>query len=245
MSDSDTSSDDLAAELTRFEISSSGQQDETFLSPTSGSFVSSASDEGIPAKSALSKPTKKLNEYLISKGVSPVNQPWMEWDKASYSTKLRYTKRAVEIVSSVLQTLCPKDAGNLWQTIVASPEMHKALDLDELPQTSKDYIQALAEAYDKAHGWETRRQILSIMSGVANYYKAISSFLPGLTRYRYTLANLHRLQYGIGAPVKSLPSRRVRVDQEQLDHFLLFITSPHLDRNPWSSHLASWLKYQM
>ena len=121
----------------------------------------------------------------------------------------------------------PNDAGSLWKAIVTSPDMNKALELDELPQIAKDYLQALAEAYDKANGWETRRQILSIMSGVASY-KDISSFLHGLTRYRYTLANLHRLQHGPGAPLTHQPSPRIRVDQRQLDHFLSFITSPHL-----------------
>ena len=150
-----------------------------------------------------------------------------EWDKARDSTKLRYTKRIVQIVSSVLHTLIPNDPGSLWQALVSSPAMNKALQLDELPQTSKDYLQALAEAYDKALGWETRRHILSIMSGVASY-KAISSFIPGLTRYRYTLANLHRLQYGRGAPLTHQPLPRIRVDRLQLDHFLSFITSPHL-----------------
>ena len=47
-------------------------------------------------------------------------------------------------------------------------------------------------------------------------------------RYRFTLANLHRLQYGRGAVVTYQPSPRIRVDRQQLDHFLSFVTSPHL-----------------
>ena len=151
----------------------------------------------------------------------------MEWDKASDSTKQRYTKRTVEIVSSVLHTLSPNDPGSLWQAIVSSPAMNKALELDELTKMAKDYLQALTEAYNHAQSWDTRRQILSIMSGVASF-KDISDFIPGLTRYRFTLANLHRLQYGRGAPVTHQPSPRIRVDRQQLDHFLSFITSPHL-----------------
>ena len=151
----------------------------------------------------------------------------MEWDKVSDSTKRRYTKRTVEIVSSVLHTLSPNDPGSLWQAIVSSPAMNKALELVDFPKTTKDYLQALTEAYNQAHGWDTRRQILSIMSGVASF-KAASCFIPGLTRYRFTLANLHRLQYGRGAPVPHQPSPRIRANQQQLDHFLSFITSPYL-----------------
>ncbi|KAK3730448.1 hypothetical protein QZH41_012642, partial [Actinostola sp. cb2023] len=88
-------------------------------------------------------------------------------------------------------------------------------------------LQALAEAYSHADSWETRRQILSIMSGIASF-KAIAFYIPGLTSYRYSLANLHRLQYGCGAPLEHIPTLRLRVDRWQLDHFLSFITSPHL-----------------
>ena len=61
----------------------------------------------------------------------------------------------VEIVSSVLHTLSPNDPGSLWQTIVSSPAMNKVLELDDLPQTAKGYRQALTEAYNQAHGWDT------------------------------------------------------------------------------------------
>lgn len=226
--DSDVSSDGLTTKLKTLEISTTRRDDETFLSPDTGSIVSSTSDEAQAAKpAATSVPREKLNEFLLSTNIPPVTQPFMEWDKAGERTKQRYTKRTVEIVSSVLRTLSPKDAGALWLAIASSPAMNKALELDDLPPSSKEYLQALAEAYDNADGWETRRQILSIMSSVASY-KAISSFIPGLTRYRYTLANLHRLQYGRGAPLTHQPSPRIRVDPRQLDHFLSFITSPHL-----------------
>ena len=227
--DSDVSSEGLETKLRSLEISSRRRDDETFLSPDTGSLVSSTSDEAPAAMPATSHPvhSKKLNEYLVSTNIAPITQPWMEWDKVSDRTKRRYTKRTVEIVSSVLHTLSPNDPGSLWQAIVSSPAMNKALELDDLPQTAKDYLRALTEAYNQAHGWDTRRQILSIMSGVASF-KAVSGFIPGLTRYRFTLANLHRLQYGCGAPVKHQPSPRIRVDRQQLDHFLAFITSPHL-----------------
>ena len=225
--DSDASSNGLETKLRSVEISSSRRDDETFLSPDTGSLVSSTSDEAPASKPATSQSvhSKKLNEYLVSANIAPITQPWMEWDKASDSTKQRYTKRTVEIVSSVLHTLSPNDPGSLWQAIVSSPAMNKALELDELPKMAKDYLQALTEAYNHAHSWDTRRQILSIMSGVASF-KVISGFIPGLTRYRFTLANLHRLQYGRGAPVTHQPSPRIRVDRQQLDHFLSFITSP-------------------
>ena len=101
----------------------------------------------------------------------------------------------------------------------------------ESVQLSSDnsYLEALAEAYMNAAGWDTRRQVLSIMTGVASY-REISRHIPGLTQYRYTMANLHRLQYGRAAPVpvhiRHVP--RLQIDKRQLDHFLTYITSPHI-----------------
>ena len=66
-----------------------------------------------------------------------------------------------------------------------------------------------------------------MMSGVSNY-NDISRFIPGLSRYRFTIANLHRLQHGSGASVTPQPSSKIRVVPRQLDHFLCYITSPHL-----------------
>lgn len=91
------------------------------------------------------------------------------------------------------------------------------------------YLEALAEAYKNAAGWHTCRQVLSIMTGVASY-REISRHIPGLTQYRYTMANLHRLQYCRAAPVpvhvRHVP--RLQIDKGQLDHFLTYITSPHI-----------------
>ena len=202
------SSDDLATELKRLEISSRGRDDETFLSPDTASLISSTSDE---APTTMQEPRKKLNEYLVSKNIPPITEPWMEWDNAGESTEKRYTKRTVEIFSSVLQDLTPNYAGSLWQAVVSSPAMNKAFKLDELSQTSKNYLQTLAEAYGKAQGWETRRQILSMMVSSVASFNDISRFIPGLTRYCYSLANLDRLQYGSGAPTTHHPSPRIEV----------------------------------
>ena len=78
-----------------------------------------------------------------------------------------------------------------------------------------------------ASSWDTRRQILSIMAGVASY-NAACEFIPGLSSYGSTVASLHRLQHGPGAPVPVEQSTHLHATRDQLDHFLEFITSPHL-----------------
>ena len=93
--------------------------------------------------------------------------------------------------------------------------------------SERAYLQAMAEPYSNSSSWDTRRQVLSVMAGVASF-GTISEFIPGLTQYRYTMANLHRMQYGRGAPVPLQRTARIKIDLQQLDHFLGFITSPHL-----------------
>lgn len=103
----------------------------------------------------------------------------------------------MEIVTVVLKTISQDSAGDLWHSLISSSAVNKGLGLDELPQTEKLYLEALAKAYNNALSWDTQRLVLSIMSGVASY-NVISMYIPGLTKYRYTVAYLHRLQFGRG-----------------------------------------------
>lgn len=159
--------------------------------------------------------------------VEPLGKPWVTWGEASERTRLRQTNRAIEIVSTVMKTVSPDNAGILWQRLASSKGMNQALGVDELPRSEQVYLEALAEAYNNAVSWDTRRQVLSVMAGVGSF-SHISRYIPGLTRYRFTVANLHGLQFGRGAQLPQRPTTRIRVDLSQLDHFLGFITSPHL-----------------
>lgn len=156
-----------------------------------------------------------------------LQKKWLNFPSCSETTKRRYTKRSSDIVAAVLKTISPENAGYIWQAMTSSASMNKLLDIEDISQTDHRYLEALEEAYCNANSWDTRRQILSVMTGVAGY-KVIASFIQGLTKYRYTVANLHHLQFGRGAPVPFQQSTRIRVDLKQLDHFLFFITSPHL-----------------
>ena len=131
-SDSDVSSEDLVTELSRLAI-----DDETFLSPDTQSIASSTSEETQAVKATSVVPREKLNEYLLSDGITPIAQPWLEREQLTDRTKQRYIKRTAEIVSSVLLTISPTDAGSLWQAIVSSFAMKKALGLEELSQDIK------------------------------------------------------------------------------------------------------------
>ena len=59
-------------------------------------------------------------------------------------------------------------------------------------------------------------------------FETLQNWLPGLTRYRFKIARLHRILHGRGSVVSTVSSRRMYVSPKQLDHFLDFITSAHI-----------------
>lgn len=200
--------------------------EESFVpSPETMSTASSSLENGM---TGFELQRSKLNAFLEECQIQALGKPWLEWAEASERTRQRYVHRASEIISSVLKVVYPDDPGSLWTELQASTTISKMLGDEAVCHPSdRSYLEALAEAYKNAKAWDTRRQVLSIMAGIASY-KAISVHIPGLTPYRYTMANLHRLQHGRAVPVPSKDAPRLRVDRRQLDHFLSFITSPHL-----------------
>lgn len=200
--------------------------DDTFLSPDNASTGSTNSSEEV-LRRHHNKALEKLNEFLVVSNIPPIQRQWKDWEEISEKTRERYTKRGAEVVAAVIQTISPENAGPIWQAISSSSTINRLLGVNHVTMADQRYLDALAESYKNASSWDTRKQVLSIMTGLASY-AVISSFIPGLTKYRYTAANLHRLQFGRGASVPVQTSARIRIDPKQLDHFLAFITSPHL-----------------
>lgn len=89
------------------------------------------------------------------------------------------------------------------------------------------YLTALSEAYHNATTWASRRQILSVISDIIGF-RDISRYIPDISQYRITAARKHSLLYGRGAAVPQVKQTRFRITDTQLDHFLSFITSPHI-----------------
>ena len=221
--DVSTTSDELTAGLGRMKIS----DDSPILSPETTSTVSS-SGEGNGFSRVAPRPRDASNIFLNLCQIQPLGKPWLDWGEVSVRTRQRYVQRSSEIVSAVLKVISPTNAPHLWKALQTSAAVNQSLGLNQASLPSETaYLEALAEAYSNATSWDTRRQVLSVMSGVASF-KAISEFIPGLTQYRYTMANLHSAQYGRHAPVPTSEAPRLRIDSNQLDHFLGFITSPHL-----------------
>ncbi|CAH3044246.1 unnamed protein product, partial [Pocillopora meandrina] len=81
--------------------------------------------------------------------------------------------------------------------------------------------------YLNAQHWSTRRQILSLMADKLSL-KEMREFIPTVTSYRYNIARRHRLIHGRAAPLPNQEKRRMRIEPVKLEHFVSFITSPHV-----------------
>ena len=220
--ESSGASDELAAGVGRMKIS----DDSPIFSPETASTVSS-SGEGNGSPRSAARPRDTFNIFLNQCQIQPLGRPWLDWGEVSVRTRQRYVQRTGEIVAAVLNVISANNAPHLWKALQSSSALNQQLGLHHASLPSETaYLEALAEAYSNADSWGTRRQVLSVRTGVASF-KAISEFIPGLTQYRYTMANLHHVQYGQNAPVPTSESPRLRIDPKQLDHFLGFITSPH------------------
>ena len=205
------------------------QPDSSLYVPEGSLSTSDSSDESKPSiPKKLLQQKKKLNEFLTACDKKEVPNHRIPWERATLRTKQRYLQSGKNAVEAVLTTIAPKDAGHLWEALKESKELDAILGANPVSHgVDKKYLKALAETYDNAASWDTRRQILSIMADLAPF-EAIQRFLPGLSEYRFKAARLHRIKYGRGVPLPYHRSPRMRVKPIQLDHFLDFITSPHI-----------------
>ena len=88
-------------------------------------------------------------------------------------------------------------------------------------------LTAISEAYNNADSSIGRRTILSIIAKQVDY-NFLSSFISGLTRYRYTAARLCAEEYGKGM-IKALSNRtNVRYYSARVEYFIDFVVSPHV-----------------
>ena len=220
-SEKSTASKELAGRMEYLQI-----KDRNFVQSPETTSTTSSSGGNVMSRFELQR--SKLNAFLQECQIQALGSPWLEWARASQRTRQRYVQRTSEIISSVLKVVYPDDPGYLWNEPQTSTTVSKILgDKTVCPPSDRSYLEALAEAYSDVKAWDTRKQVSSIMAGIASY-KALLAFIPGLTPYRYTQAKLHRLQHGRTVPVPKKEAPRLRIDRRQLDHFLSFITSPHL-----------------
>ena len=138
-------------------------------------------------------------------------------------------RKARQAVGAVLEEIAPQQSAHLWKTLV----FFKSLEAQDSSSDTEDgdvdqvLMVALAECYMNAGTWQARRQILSIVADKLQLH-TVRRWIPDLTRYRFTTAREHAIRYGRGVPPEPQVHAKMFVSQTQVDHFLDFITSPHV-----------------
>ena len=74
-----------------------------------------------------------------------------------------HVSKASESIVALIDVIANGDAGALWEAIKRSNMVEKALSINKSDSIEKVYLTALAETYRHATGWDTHRQVLSIM----------------------------------------------------------------------------------
>ena len=205
--------------------SNDNQINKGFSEERSAILSDEASDRSITATTNSQK-LKKLNEFIHTCGeTESIGQSKKRWEELTTRSKNLRIDKATNVIVSALEVIAPSDAASIWEAIQASQSVEKALGISQ--PTDRKYLEALAETYQNATSWNTRRQVLGIIADLVPFSQ-IQKFIPGITEYRFKQARLHIFKYGRGAPVPVQRSPRMRLDECQLDHFLSFITSPHV-----------------
>ena len=166
--------------------------DSPFITDTTGSSSDSSSSLDNQTLRRL-----KLNEFLTVCGKETVNQPKKSWGQLSSRTKNGRISKAKDAVVASLEVISPQNPGSLWETLKSSQSVVKVLCAPIQTSADKKYLEALAEAYQNAHSWDTRRQVLSITADLIPYC-VIQQFIPGITEYRIKAVRQHGIQHGRG-----------------------------------------------
>ncbi|CAG2238121.1 unnamed protein product [Mytilus edulis] len=138
---------------------------------------------------------KALDNFLQSCGLSHVKkQLKINWNLSSERTQYDYSMKTKQIFEQVVNVLAPGQGPGQGSHLLDSV-------MNSNPSTSSDkMLEILSTVYDLSSDWGTQRQILSVFAN--NFtFKEMSTYIPNLTKYRYTAARKHASEKGQGQPV--------------------------------------------
>lgn len=170
---------------------------------------------------------------MKSRDVSPVrHRLTKQWTECTERTKRAHTRKAQQSITAILEEIAPSDPGAIWNSVSKSQTIQQRFQSVERENETHNLditlLDALTECYNGASNWQTRRQILSIIADKVDF-PTLRKWLPDLTRYRYNVAKRHSLLHGRGAVAKKpSPGTRMKLSIDKVEHFISFITSPHI-----------------
>ena len=89
------------------------------------------------------------------------------------------------------------------------------------------FMRGISKAYENASNWPTHRYILSIVAPKVPLY-LVRSFIPSVTRYRFTSARFHADPSALGTFMQHPPPVIFLFLPEQVEHFIDFIVSDYV-----------------
>ena len=140
-------------------------------SPDNGSGSENSGSSESTSLGDLSNRRNNLNKFLVSSGVESITQSKKKFSLLTSRTKAVDVSKASESIVALLDVIAPEDAGALWEATKRSNMVEKALSINEPDSTENVYLTALAETYRHATGWDTRRQVLSIIADLVPFSK--------------------------------------------------------------------------
>ena len=213
-------------------MSASARRQSLYVPPDDTEESDDSDESPMPVDSRAHESRNQLNRFLQIRDISPVRNPSsVSWKTANERTKRRYLRKARQSISAVLEVIAPGASEELWNELCERhmQAVSKESQNEGVSRSEKEVklLEAFAESYLNAQHWSTRRQILSLMADKLSLHE-LREFIPTITSYRYNIARRHRLLHGRAAPVSCHESRRIRIDPAKLEHFVSFITSPHV-----------------
>lgn len=158
----------------------------------------------------------------ISSGrISPIQSTLTtNWHCVSDRQKRYYVRKAKDVLEATLSVLAPGQEAYLREAILHTLT-HKSYG--DIPEAT----QSIILAYLAADSWQTKRQILSLITE-EHSKEELQDLIPGLSIWRIDQARRHRVEAGPGQPLPNNPLTRTRLDPVKTDHFIDFISSPAL-----------------
>ena len=163
-----------------------------------------------------------LNQHIerLSGGrISPVRfQLTQPIQDVARSTRSYIRRKSKEVVGTTLECIAPGQSNELL-ALVANPTPIE-------PEPVNNIMATLLSLYEGATSWYTKMTILSIFA--QHYTKTqLKDLVPGLTTWRIDQARKHAVVVGAGHSEVREPVMRYRIEGEEVDHFLDFLSSPH------------------
>lgn len=179
---------------------------------------SAGNSQGTDASVIRVERLQKLNDFLDICNISPIKCLTESLEQSSERTKRRYTSKARNCITALLDTICPGETEFLSNCLFNESGSTK---------NESTLLSAVASSYLTAETPTLRYQLLSIITKDYSF-EEICSHIPGLTRHKFYSAKKHAKNVGLGIPAQTSKIPRAKINDEQLDNFLDFITSNHL-----------------